>query len=365
MSTPAMRLDTVDTCVVSLPLERTVVTPIHHITSIDCVLVTARADSGITGIGYLWTFGPPRARTLEAMVRDLAGLVRGADPLATEAVWRRMWNDTNFLGHAGVSMLGMAAIDTALWDIKGKALGQPLYRLLGGARRALPVYAGGLFLSDPIDAIVAEAKTYVARGFRAMKMRTGARSEREDIARVEAVRAAIGPDVTLMVDVVQGWTVEQAIRMGRALAPYNLFWIEDPVLFDDLEGMARIAAALDTPIAAGENDYSKNGFARLIGLGAADFPMPDLQRVGGVTEWMKVAAMADAARLPIVPHVFHEISVHMAAAAPNSSYLEYVPWWDRLFREPVAIVDGTATPPDRPGLGLEFDWDAIDRFRQG
>jgi L-alanine-DL-glutamate epimerase-like enolase superfamily enzyme len=360
----AQRIEAIETCVVSLPLDRPVVTPIHHITTIDCVLVTAKTDGGLSGIGYLWTFGPPRARTLEAMVRDLAQLVRGADPLATEAVWRRMWNDTNFLGHAGISMLGMSAIDTALWDIKGKALGQPLYRLLGGERRKLPVYAGGLFLSDPIDAIVAEAKDYVARGFRAMKMRTGARSEREDIARVEAVRAAIGPDVTLMVDVVQGWTVEQSIRMGRALAPYDLFWIEDPVLFDDLEGLARIAAALDTPIACGENDYSKLGFARLIGLGAADFPMPDLQRVGGVTEWMKVAAMADAARLPVVPHVFHEISVHMAAAAPNASWLEYVPWWDRLFREPVAIVDGTATPPDRPGLGLEFDWNAIDRFRQ-
>src|SRR5262249_41148810 len=226
LSMAALRIEAIDTCVVSLPLDRPAVTPIHHITTIDCVLVTAKTDGGLSGIGYLWTFGPPRARTLEAMVRDLAQLVRGADPLETEAVWRRMWNDTNFLGHAGVSMLGISAIDTALWDIKGKALGQPLYRLLGGMRRPLPVYAGGLFLSDPIDAIVAEAKGYVARGFRAMKMRTGAKSEREDIARVEAVRAAIGPDVILMVDVVQGWTVEQAIRMGRALAPYNLFWIE-------------------------------------------------------------------------------------------------------------------------------------------
>jgi L-alanine-DL-glutamate epimerase-like enolase superfamily enzyme len=359
-----MRVDRIETAVVSLPLERPVVTPIHNITTIDCVLVTVSTDSGLSGISYLWAFGPSRARVLAAMVQDLAGLVHGSDPLATEATWQRLWSDTNFLGHAGVSMLGISAIDTALWDIKGKALGQPLYRLLGGTKRAVPAYAGGLFLSDSIDAIVAEAKSYVARGFRAMKMRAGAKSEREDIARVEAVRAAIGPTVTLMVDVVQGWTAEQAIRMGRALSRFDLFWIEDPVLFDDIEGLARIAAALDTPIAAGENDYSKFGFARLIEARAADYPMPDLQRVGGVTEWMKVAAMAAAARLPVVPHVFHEISVHLAAAAPNASYLEYVPWWDKLFRETVKIVDGAATPPDRAGLGLEFDWDAVEPHRQ-
>lgn len=358
-----MRIDRVETACVSLPLDRPVITPIHHITHIDCVLTTVHTDEGLHGISYLWTFGPARARVLEAMVRDLGGLVRGDDPMATEAAWRRMWHDTNFLGHAGVSMLGMAAIDTALWDIKGKALNQPLYRLLGGAKRAMPVYAGGLFLSDSIDMIVAEAKGYIAQGFRAMKMRTGAKSAGEDIARVEAVRAAIGPEARLMVDVVQGWAPDQAIRMGRELARFDLTWIEDPVLFDDLEGMARVAAALDTPIACGENDYSKHGFARLIEMKAADFPMPDLQRVGGVSEWMKVAAMADAARLPVVPHVFHEISVHMMAAAPNGGFMEYVPWWDRLFRETIPIIAGTATPTDRPGLGLEFNWDALEPLR--
>jgi L-alanine-DL-glutamate epimerase-like enolase superfamily enzyme len=358
-----MRIDTVETRIVSLPLERPVVTPIHHITTVDTVLTTLRTDEGVEGIAYNWVFGVPRARVVKAMIDDLAGLVRGADPLETAALWARMWSDVNFLGRSGVAMLALSALDVACWDVKGRALGLPLYRLLGGARRAVPAYAGGLFLSDPLDAIVEEARGYVARGFRAVKMRAGAASLADDVERVAAVRAAIGPEVALMVDVVQGWTPEQAIRAGRALEPFGLGWIEDPVAFDDLEGMARVAAALDVPIAAGENDYSKRGFRRLLDLGAADVPMPDLQRVGGVTEWMKVAALAEAEGKAVLPHVFSEISVHLVAAAPNGWYLEYVPWWDVLFREPLALGDGTARPPDRPGLGIDFDEDAVDRLR--
>ena len=358
-----MRITQVDTRIASLPLPNPVVTPIHHITTIDTVLTTVRTDEGLSGIAYNWVFGVPRARAVRALVDDLARFACGEDPLATAHLWQRLWNEANFLGRAGAVMLALSALDVACWDIKGKATGLPLCRLLGGTRRAVPAYAGGLFLSDSIDAIVDEAKRYVAAGFTAIKMRAGSRRAGEDVERVAAVRSAIGPEVRLMVDVVQGWTVEQAIRTGRALEAYDLTWIEDPVVFDDLSGLAKVAAALDVPIAAGENDYSKLGFRRLIDAGAADMPMPDLQRVGGITEWMKVAALAEAAGLPVLPHVFHEISVHLVAAAPNAPYLEWVPWWDVLFTDKLSIENGMAMPPDRPGLGLTFDEDAIDRHR--
>jgi L-alanine-DL-glutamate epimerase-like enolase superfamily enzyme len=358
-----MRITAIETRIASLPLPKPVITPIHHITTIDTVLTTLRTDDGPFGIAYNWTFGVPRARAIKALIDDLAHLVHGEDPLATAHVWQKLWKDANFLGRTGAVMFALAALDIACWDVKGKALGLPLYRLLGGTSRAVPVYAGGLFLSDPIDAIVDEAKRYRAAGFNAMKMRTGAKRAGEDIERVAAVRSAIGPDAKLMVDVVQGWTVDQAIRLGRALEPYDLTWIEDPVLFDDVAGLAKVAAALDVPIAAGENDYSKLGFKRLIDAGAVDLPMPDLQRVGGVTEWMKVAALAEASGLPVLPHVFAEISVHLVAAAPNGTWLEWVPWWDVLFKDKFKIANGTAVPPDRPGLGIEFDEDAIDRYR--
>ncbi len=362
MSAP-IRITAVETLVVSLPLERPVVTPIHRITTIDNVLVTLRTDTGLSGIAYLWTFGVERARILAAMVGDLGGSIVGLDALERNLVWAKLAGDINFLGRAGIAMFGLSALDIALWDIAGKAAGQPLWRLLGGAARPLPCYAGGLFLSDGIDAIVAEARDYLARGFNAMKMRAGAKEWRDDIARVEAVRDAVGPSTLLMVDVVQGWTPEQAIRMGRELARFDLHWIEDPVLYDDVAGLAKVAAALDVPIVAGENDYGKLAFRRLIESKAIDIAMADLQRVGGITEWMKVASLAEAWSMPIVPHVFHEISSHLMAAAPNCLHAEYVPWWDLLFEHPVPVVDGTITPPSEPGLGLAFNAATIDKYR--
>ena len=363
MSQPEHRIAAIETALVSLPLDRPVITPIHRIPAVDCVLVTLRTDSGLQGIAYLWCFGALRARALAALVEDMFAVVHGRDALAGETAWRAMWNEANFLGRTGAVMFALSAIDTALWDIRGKAADLPLWRLLGGERRKVPVYAGGLFLSDPIDAIVAEAKRYVAAGFGAMKMRTGAKTASEDIARVEAVRDAIGPGVTLMVDVVQGWTVEEAIKRGREISRFNLFWIEDPVLFDDLEGLAAVAAALDVPVTAGENDYGRRGFRRLVEHRAADILMPDLQRVGGISEWLKTAALADAHGLRVTPHVFPETSIHLMGAAPNAIFLEHVPWWDRLFVRPLVIESGFAEPTDAPGLGLAFDWDRLEGLR--
>jgi L-alanine-DL-glutamate epimerase-like enolase superfamily enzyme len=362
MSAPN-RIAAVETLIVSLPLERPVVTPIHNISAVDNVLVTVRTDTGLSGISYLWTFGVERARILAAMVEDLGRSIVGLDALERSAIWTQLAGSINFLGRAGIAMFGLSALDIALWDIGGKAIGLPLWRLLGGTARPVPCYAGGLFLSDGIDAIVTEARGYLARGFSAMKMRAGAKDWRDDVARVEAVRDAIGPATLLMVDVVQGWTPEQAIRMGRELARFDLHWIEDPVLYDDVEGLARVAAALDVPIVAGENDYGKLAFRRLIEGRAVDIAMADLQRVGGITEWMKVASLAEAWSTPIVPHVFHEISAHLMAATPNCLHAEYVPWWDLLFEERVPVVNGTITPPSGPGLGLAFNETTIDKHR--
>ena len=359
----SVRVTGLETAIVRLPLERPVITPLHHIEAVDNVLVTLRTDTGATGISWLWCFGAARARVLEAAVRDLAQQVIGADPRETASLWARLFREANFLGRTGVAMIAISALDVACWDAKARTLGEPLWRLLGGTRRPLPAYAGGLFLNDSLDVILAEATSYLDQGFRAIKMRTGAPRLADDIERVGAVRALIGPDVALMVDVVQGWTPEAAIRAGRALQRFDLDWIEDPVAFDDHAGLAKVAAALDVPVCAGENDYGLTGFARLIDGGCIDLAMPDLQRVGGITEWMRVAALADAHRMRVTPHVFHEVSVHLASAATNATWVEHVPWWDRLWTEPLRVLDGTLTAPDRPGLGLAFDWNALDALR--
>lgn len=357
-----MRISSLKTRIVSLPITPAVRTPIHNIEAVDNVLVEIATDEGVTGIAYLWCFGRERARALQWLVRDLFGQVRGMGALEREAVQAAIWRETNFLGRTGAAWIAASAIDTALWDIAGKVAGRPLWQLLGGTDRPVRAYAGGFFLSDTIEAIVAEAHQRVAEGFTAIKMRCGATSWREDIDRVAAIRDAVGPDIDILVDVVQGWTVERALKLGRALEPYDLAYIEDPIAFDDIEGMAAIAAALDVPIAAGENDYGRHGFRRLFEARAVDIAMIDLQRAGGVSEWMKIAAMAGAMRMPVVPHVFHEISIHLLAALRAAPYLEYMSWWEPLFRQKLDLVDGAFSPPSRPGLGLDFDDDAIDPF---
>jgi len=358
-----MKITRVDCAIVSISLPRPVVTPIHHITTVDNLLVTLHTDVGIQGISYLWCFGQRRAAVLLHMVQDLGQFVIGQDPRMTSVLWSQLWRETNFFGHAGVAMLAQSALDIACWDIKAIDANQPLWQFLGGSRKPIPVYAGGLFLSDSLEVIVDEARQYVSQGFRAMKMRTGAAAASDDVARVEAVRDAIGADVALMVDVVQGWTPEQAIRMGRSLARFDLTWLEDPIAFDDHAGLRAVAQALDIPVCAGENDYSKLGFSRLMEGQCIDIAMADLQRVGGISEWLKVAAIAESRSMRITPHVFHEISVHLMSVVPNGIWLEYVPWWDILFVEPPVLVEGHLIACERPGLGLKFDWDKVDGMR--
>ena len=359
----AYHITAVEAAIVSLPLPRPVITPVHHITTVDNVLVTVRTDVGIEGLAYLWCFGERRARVLKSMVEALAPYVMGADARQTSVLWDRLWRENNFFGRAGVAMLAHSALDIACWDIKARAVKQPLWQLLGGSERSIPTYAGGLFLSDPLEAIVEEAQGYVRQGFTAMKMRAGMPRLADDIARFEAVREAIGPDVKLMIDAVQAWTPDDAIRACRALAPFDITWIEDPVAFDDHAGMARVAGAVSMALCAGENDYSRLGFARLIEQAGIRIAMPDLQRVGGITEWMRVAALADAHGLRVTPHAFHELSVQLMCAVPNGFWLEYVPWWERLFTAPPRLSEGGMRPPPGPGLGLQFDWPALDAWR--
>jgi L-alanine-DL-glutamate epimerase-like enolase superfamily enzyme len=357
------RVTTVSIKIVSVRLDRLILTPVHRIETVDNVLVTLTTAAGLEGLSYLWTFGAARARALAALVEDLARLVIGRDALERAAIWTDLWRDANFLGRSGAIVFALSALDIALWDIAGKHAGEPLWRLLGGTRRPVPAYAGGLFLSDTLDAIVAEARAFVAAGFRAIKMRTGAKRWTDDVDRVGAVREAIGPDVTLMVDAVQAWTPEQAIRVGREISRFDLAWIEDPVAFDDVAGMARVAAALDPPITAGENNYGLAGFRDLIRAGSIDIAMADLQRVGGISEWLRVAALTQAFAMPIVPHTFHETSMHLLAAVPNGGLMEYVPWWDVLFEAPPRPQGGAFLPPDAPGIGYRFDPATIDRYR--
>lgn len=355
-----MRVSKVETIPVVLPLPQVISSALGEIRSFGCIVVRVHTDEGIVGENMVFTLNDVRTPVLKEMVDGLAPLVVGTDPEHITAFWSRAWTGINFLGHKGVSVVGISAIDGALWDIAGKASGRPLYRVLGGARSEVPAYhSGGLWLSRSTGELAQEAGRFVEQGFRAVKMRLGCPTPREDIERVKAVREAIGPGVKLMADANQGLSESQAIRLGRLLEEFDLTWFEEPLPAWDVEGLARVAAALDTPIASGETEYTRYGFRRMLALRSADVLMPDLQRVGGVTEFMRVSHLAAAYDVPVSSHLFSEMSVQVLGALANACYLEYMPWFSPLYHETLVFRDGNAIAPERPGWGFTINDDYL------
>ncbi|MCC7105668.1 MAG: mandelate racemase/muconate lactonizing enzyme family protein [Chloroflexi bacterium] len=347
----------------SIPFKQPLMTASFPIPAIDTVLTEIETNAGVKGVSWIFAFGKKRVGVLKAMVEDLGDLALGEDPFMTERLWMKMYRAVGFVGRQGIAALGMAAIDTACWDLAGKLTGQPVYKLLGGSRSEVEAYASeGLWLDRSRDDLVREAEDYVQRGFQAMKMRAGLADEDEDVARVRAVREAIGPDVKLMVDANQAWDVKQAIRMGKRLEEFNLFWLEEPLPYDNVPGFAQVAAALELPICTGETNFFKADFVKLIEARAADILMPDLMRMGGVTEWLKAARLCEAYQVPVTPHLFMEVSAHLAAASPNVFWQEFQPWWEPILVEPVDFHDGAIHLRDRPGFGIEIDEARVKQY---
>jgi L-alanine-DL-glutamate epimerase-like enolase superfamily enzyme len=260
--------------------------------------------------------------------------------------------------------MGMAGVENALWDLRAKAAGLNIARLIGCYAKSVPVYhSGGLWVSRTIDELQREASDFVAKGWRAMKMRIGKFDRKDDVARVRAVREAIGPDIALMVDSNQQLTVPRAISLGRALEEFNLTWFEEPIYYQDHEGEAEIAAALTMPVASGETEYTSRGMRLMLKLRSAEILMPDLQRMGGPTEFLKAAALAHAYDTPVSSHLFPEMNLSLLAAIPNAMFLEYIPWFEGAYRDRIELdQQGRAVVPDRPGWGFSFDEAAIRKF---
>jgi L-talarate/galactarate dehydratase len=331
------------------------------------VMLRLRTDNGIEGIAVTF-YGAKMTGSLHVAVEELAALTIGEDPLRIEAIIAKLMNGTgDSCGPGGIFTLALSAIDIALWDIKGKALEQPLWKLLGGHRDRVPTYASGALrrgLSD--DQAQRAARTLVEKGFTSMKTQMalpGNPSIADEIRRVQVVREAIGPDIELMCDINQRWRPEQAIDIGHRVEDVGLFWLEDVTTHDDYQGLARVTAALKTPIAGGEYVWGIAPFRQMLEARSVDIVMVDILRAGGVTPWMKIAGMAEAFNLPIVSHVMPEILVHLIAACPNGLTVEYMPWMLPLYKETPAIENGELILPMAPGLGLEFDEKALAGFK--
>ena len=308
--------------------------------------MTIETSSGIKGENLVFTLNDRRTKVLQAIVQELSDLIIGRDAGHIADFWARAWKDINFLGHQGVTVMGISALDGALWDALGHALNTPLYRLIGGAKSRVPVYhSGGLWLSLSEQELVAEAQRFVEQGFRAVKMRLGLANPLEDAARVRAVRQAIGPDIKLMADANQGQTEFQAIRLGRLLEEFDLTWFEEPLPAWDLEGLARVAAELDTPIASGETDYTRYGFRRMLELRSADILMQSYD-------------------VPVSSHLFPETSLQVLGGVSNAIYLEYMPWFSGLYNESIDFDQGDALVPERPGWGFTFNHDYINHLKK-
>ncbi len=328
------------------------------------VTIELRSDTHLEGIGYAGFVRVEMLKALRQTLDALADCIIGDDPLATEAISEKLLGLGGMGAPAGLVTRAAAAIDVALWDLKGKDLGQPLFRLLGGGANRIPAYASGFLWRDYDAEMLAETGAeLVGQGFRAMKFRMGAeKTATAEILRMRALREAVGDEIDLMVDINQGWDANRAIRMGREMDHHRLYWLEDPIQHQDYAGLALIADALDTPVATGEYHYGIVPFRHMLEQNSVDIVMVDLLRVGGITHWMKVAHLAEAFNKPVVSHLAPEILAHCVAAAPNGLTVEHMPWALPLFRESFAVEDGEILLSEKPGLGLELDLDAIARL---
>ncbi len=360
-----MKITRLRTQVVHLPIDPPIQSSIMGaLRTTDCVLTFLDTDDGLTGEGLVMTINNRRLGVIHEMIRNLEDLVIGLDPRLGGSLNARAWKELNFLGYEGVSIIGLAALDMALWDLRGKAAGLNVAHLIGACRPAVPTYAsGGLWLGGSLDDLQRQARGFVDRGFRAMKTRVGPGDPAAMVARVRAVREAIGPDIGLMVDANQQMTVKQAIRIGRMMEELNLTWFEEPIICHDHMGEAQVAAALDTPIASGETVYTHRGIRDMLEARSADVLMPDLQRMGGPTEFLKAGHLCEAFHIPCASHLFPEMSLPLLAALPGGYYLEHMPWFEPIYRERIELdSNGHAVVPDRPGWGFSFDPEAIRRF---
>lgn len=337
-----------------------------HGDMLDFELITVRItdEDGVTGLGYTYTVNAGGAAVATMVDRYLVDVLVGRDADHTEALWEKMWWHMHYAGRGGHVTSAISAVDIALWDLKGRRLEQPLWRLFGGYDPVVPVYAGGIDLQFPIEQLLEQADGFITQGFRAIKMKVGRSELREDVERVAAMRTHLGDGFALMADANMRWSADQAVTAARELREFGLVWLEEPVIPDDLPGQARVVASGGIPVAAGENLHTLHEFRAAIAAQAVTYPEPDVSNCGGMTVFRKVASLAEAHNLPVTSHGVHDLTVHCLAAAPNRTYMEAHGFsLEPYMAEVMPIVDGSVTAPERPGHGIDLDFAALDRFR--
>lgn len=368
-----MRITAVDSFVLHVPVTGGhIEDSSHKVDRWGVPMARIETDGGIVGFGYTGTHAHlPTDKLIAECIKEAYGpLLIGEDPMSTEALWGKLYNHSpiRWVGRSGITQLALSAIDTALWDAKAKAAGVPLWKLLGGEEeKRIEAYntdEGWLHL--PLEALVRGCKRLVEEeGYNGVKIKVGSGDVQVDIERIAAVRAAIGTDRELMVDANGKFDLPTALRIGRRLSDYDVLWFEEPLWFEDLLGHVRLASAIDTPIALGEQFYALCDFTNFIAMGAMHIVQADVTRLAGITEWLKVADLAYAHPLPVVPHVgdMAQVHLHLCIAHRACDTLEYIPWLKEVFEEPAEVRNGRFCVPQMPGAGTTPTESALVRFR--
>jgi D-arabinonate dehydratase len=364
-----MHVTDVEGIPISIPLEEPAVYGTNAVDERTYALVFVRTDTGITGCAHTLAYNGPKL-VADAVEDVLAPLVEGEDPRDTARLWRRMFDDTVTIGRKGVLLRSISLVDTAFWDIKAKDADQPLYKFLGAYDGSVPVYASGGYYHDSREELRTEVQRYVERGHEAVKMKVGRLSPAEDAERVRVVRETIGEERHLLLDANGAYSHEhEAVRACRRFGEYDPYFIEEPVMPDSVDLMSRVNRAIDYPVAAGELEFSRYGFADLVQRNAVDIVQTDTTVVGGVTEWLRTANTAASFDVPVAPHWNHNLHAHLNAAIENGLWVEYfypetgIRVVDSIIEDPLVPTDGELTPPDRPGHGVTYDDDSVAELR--
>ncbi len=326
------------------------------------VLITD-AD-GFTGTGYSYTIGQGGEAIMSLLKETLVPRLIGADADSIEKIWRDLLFSTHATSVGAITSLALAAIDTALWDLKARRANLPLYKLAGGAKDSVPLYTTeGGWLHIPVEDLVADAVNAKAAGFSGSKIKIGKRHLAEDRERLKAVREAVGDDYDIMVDANQGFSLSESIRRAAMLEQFDIGWFEEPMPADDVAAHAHLAKHTSVPVAVGESLYSISQFKDYLHAGAASIVQVDVARIGGITPWLKVAHMAEAYNVSVCPHFLMELHVSLVCAVPNTPWLEYIPQLDDITEEQMTVEQGVAEPSSLPGIGIHWDKNEIDQRR--
>ena len=364
------KIKNIEVFLIATHFKKAITDPTRKVECNGMVVVRVTTDKGLSGIGVTYhEVGGEAIR--EFIKRSLASKLIGRDPLETEVIWEEIFHYMRGVGRKGLAFCALSVLDIALWDLKGKILDIPLYKLLGGNKTKIPIYASGGWTSYTEDELIAEVKDMIAKGYKVIKIKVGVKGGRfpnEDVARIKRVRQEIGNEIGLIIDANNVWKSATAIQVANKLRDCDIMFFEEPVLADDIGGLARFKASTDIPLATGEHEYTKYGIRDLVLANAVDVVQMDVTRCGGITEMMKIIAITQAWNLSFAPHCMEHMHMHLVSAASNGLFLERLNTFEEVtelvFRNPPTPKNGYIEIPNLPGLGLELNQEVINELDQ-